>query len=622
MKRIRFAIVGSALILAMLIQPFGPGARLAARAQTGQEPVQPAQDLSLYMPLILTPPGPPAFEIISPPSGGMVSGVSYFAVQPTESRTVSSVHFQAGTVDLGVDATSQDGFKVFLDTKALPAGALQLTATANGPSGEVAKSISVNVEPNPPASGAVSAQGGAFATQIGSIINVPPGSVPAGTNVSVLEKTQAEVTADTGIQWENMGVTFLGAQVVTSGAEFSKPLGVQSAGFGNRVQPGQAVVNYRIIPDVNGDGVDEIVAVNTASVAPNEDVISDPVPQAAIAPGAAQVKVGLGTFHALAAGVSGPPGVLLKFEVSGFNPLSQYGNVAVWTSSVDGTTYEVPGLVETDPTDSSMQIFKAVIPPLPTGAATVTLRNDSTGSSVDPIDVTITTPAPLPKPAGQILDEYLADTITYLNSLPAAASSQASGISDVTAALQQSRDQLAQLLSDGLNPDEQQALDDVALMINNSNLYIVAGSQKAPAGVTGYTNDALFGDFLGLLGSIAAMLGIIAGLAAITTAFAAFAAGVAFGAALISAIYFACKLLGGGNCLDRLAPPEKCPPAQSNSGSGTTGMGSAPPREATVAAARRAEDREPVYPARARIWQPAVTWSKSFPVERRSPSPG
>jgi hypothetical protein len=51
------------------------------------------------------------------------------------------------------------------------------------------------------------------ATTSGSTIVVPPSTVPSGTTVSVQDKTQAQVTAEKGIDWDGLGVTFLGQQL-------------------------------------------------------------------------------------------------------------------------------------------------------------------------------------------------------------------------------------------------------------------------------------------------------------------------------------------------------------------------------------------------------------------------
>jgi hypothetical protein len=314
MKSAQFTLVLILVLLATALPPARAVAYVPAVQPATLPTMRPQASASrmLYLPVIRTPFGPPAFAIISPGNGWTISGMTYFAVQSLDPAAITSVTFTAGATTLGVDTTPQDGLKVFLNAKTFPAGALQLTATASGPGGQTTKTISVNVVPNPPASATVGAQGGVLASQIGSVITIPPGAAPNGTSVSVTEKTQAQTTAEHGIDWDAMGVTFLGAQQIQSTSAFAQPLGVASAGFGNRVQPGQAVVNYNIAPDADGDGIDELVVVNTASVAPNNDVISDPVPQILLGSTTTASRVQSSAVGLAQAGISGPPGTILS----------------------------------------------------------------------------------------------------------------------------------------------------------------------------------------------------------------------------------------------------------------------------------------------------------------------
>ena len=229
-------------------------------------------DTNIYLPIVSaggtaaptptptrTPTSAPVFEIMTPVEGSHIGGTTFFAIQSLTAQTITSVSFKAGNTDLGTDSSAADGFRVFVDAKTLPAGSLQFSATANGPGGSTTKTVTVNVVPNPPTSATIGGAGGVLASEIGSVISIRPGSAPEGTTITIDELTQAETTARHGIDWERMGVTFLGAQDVQSSAPISGPFGmVSSAGFGNRVQPGQAVVNYRLAPDADGDGVDEI----------------------------------------------------------------------------------------------------------------------------------------------------------------------------------------------------------------------------------------------------------------------------------------------------------------------------------------------------------------------------
>ena len=202
----------------------------------------------------------PNFTITNPKPGWTVSAVSNFAVQASSYSAVQSVSFKAGDIDLGTDITPEDGFSAFLDTSQFNDGPLTLTATATSHCGTTTQSVDVNVVANLPTNGVIGEGGGSLASEIGSVIIFPENALDENTSVTVSEKTQQEITDANGFEWDEMAVTFLGAQVVTTTSTLNQPPAmVASAGFANRVQPGQAIVNYRIIPDADGDGVDELV---------------------------------------------------------------------------------------------------------------------------------------------------------------------------------------------------------------------------------------------------------------------------------------------------------------------------------------------------------------------------
>ena len=440
----------------------------------------------------------------------------------------------------------------------------------------------MNVVDSPPSSAVIGAAGGVLASEIGSVISIPPGALPDGTSVSVDELSQEEVTTQNNIQWEAMGVTFLGAQAVQTGVEPSSPLGVSSAGFGNRVQPGQVVVNYRIMPDVDGDGVDEIIVLNTASVAPNNDVISDPISQAALQSTTTTVYQPGRALQQVQA-ISGPPGTRFEISVSGFNPLSVSGNLGIWTSSVNGQVFELPGYVYPDPLDESQQIFVTLIPPLAAGGGSLLLRNESTSSTVGPIAVTITAPPALIKPAGDIIGEFTADTIAYLQAAPTDTPEQQQAIQSAVNTFTHAQTELNKMLAETLTPAEQQALDSIAQVIQSLDIYSLSPALAAPGEISGgYDADAKYQDFLTVLGGV---VGIMASVAAVlgtgtaaAAAFAAFTAGAGIGLGLVVIAYFICKMVRGGSCFgDPPSPPPGCQAAPGGSGSGTTGMGSAPP---------------------------------------------
>lgn len=597
-RSVKYAVIALILVVAMLLQPWWPNLRLTALAQGTPVCSQIFLPLILRSSLISTSIAnpmatfapasrvipPPTFGIISPREGWTISGMMFFAAQPIVAASVSSVTFSAGSTTLGTDATPEDGFKAFFNAGEFPAGPLQLTAFASGPCGETTKSITVNVVPDPPSSGTVGPQGGVFASPIGSIITIPPGGAPAGTAVTVAEKTQEQVTADNGIDWEALGVTFLGAQEVQASAPISSPLMVASAGFGNRVQPGQAVVAYRIFPDADGDGVDELVVVNSASVAPNDDVISDPVLQTQIRSAIVQPSSDSFSLQDINSGISGPPGTIIEVNATGFNPFSALGNVAVYRSLVDGTEFRVPLAIIPDPEINSNQTLRTMIPSLPPGPGTLVLLNESTGSSVGPLDVTVKESSPLSRPAEEIIDEFLVLASDFLNDYANDIASEdafSPTIESFNAAINginESRLLIQQMSSE---PELRELLDDIAIMIVNSSISDSLSSDILSA--------ASFCDnwpLLGLGAATATTLGIgfiSWGQGAAAAATAATGAGAVKAALAASALWTG---LGAILLLVALAViaaiiiecwDYKPEPNQSNSGSGTLGMGSAPP---------------------------------------------
>jgi len=343
------------------------------------------QIFSIFLPLIYKPPqpSPPQFVINSPIANSTISGMNFFSVQTIGGGTIENVVFQSGYTEF------------------------------------------VTVASVPPQSAIIDEAGGTLASEIGSVISLLPGAVSAGTTVTVDELTQEETTELHGIEWEDMGVTFLGAQAVESDMPLAQPLGmIASAGFGNRVQPGQAVVNYQLMPDSDGDGVAEVVVVNTASVAPNGDVVSDPVEQAVVDSVAVISNQGRRVYAAqnrlqqdqTQEQMSGVPGSFIEMSVQGFNRFSLAGNVALFRSLVDDTEIRFVGQVRPDPADITKQLFEVVIPyPLPVGPATVTLTNLSSGMTTDPITMTVQALPALAQPA----DQVFAETFSHLESLTA-----------------------------------------------------------------------------------------------------------------------------------------------------------------------------------------------------------
>jgi len=519
-----------------------------------------------FLPFVSGPPGPPEFTIISPGDALSISGTSLFAVQPAAADSITSVAFSAGAAALGVDDTGDDGFQVFLDASQLPAGPLTLSATATGPTGlTTTKSVNVTVVPQPPASAGVGTNGATLATASGNTIIVPPGAVNQTTTVAVTDKTQAQVTADTGIDWDGLGVTFLGAIDVQADGPIDKPLGVSSVGFGNRIQPGQAVVTYRILPDADGDGVGEIVVVNGAQLAPNGTIVSSAVggigvSQSSITTPNGAVRTGGADT------LQGPPGAMLTLVGNGFNPLSTVGNLAIFQSQVDGTIVSVPGNVEQG---VDGQTFQVLLPVLPPGAATLTIKNQSTGATAGPFDVTILAAPDLSQPATTIIDNFFSRSLSILQGQSALTPEQETIRTQLVARLNEMRTQM-DLIADDPSTAAQQMVSQFAIMIEGSGVMIELERGEINASallcLTSHQKNLL---------NLITALAVISGSAA--CALALTGAGLVYcGAAYATAGAIDAYLIAEAPECPK-DPPPACGPAPAASGPGTTGMGAAPP---------------------------------------------
>ncbi len=564
-----------ALIVVVLVSTL-PAASLQA------QPVPPASETLMlaqvgtnqtYLPLVQTPPGPPQFTISNPAPGSTIGGTVIVAVQPLLASSLSSVSFQAGSLDLGTDETSANGFQAFLDVRNLPAGPVTITATGRGPQGTASQSVAVIAQPAPPSSGSIGAQGGVLGTTSGATISIPPGAVDSDTSISIRERSQAEVTSEAGIAWDDIGVTFLGDVAIDTSQPLARPVGISTQGFANRIQPGQAVVTYNLLPDQDGDGVGELVVASMAEVAPNGAITSAPA-SGTVVRGVSNVISNAPNQAMLAQGgiISGPPGMILEIEVNGFNINSAYGNVGVFRSAVNGEEIEIAGIVTIDTSNPGGQIFSIQIPPLPAGAATLVLRNKSSGLETDAINLQVTQLS-LDRPATQIIDDFFSGALAAIEQVPSAervATTRA--FTDTWAALrdlygdssattqQYLNDVATTILGSGaLNPSS--GLSSAGLAANNLQLFgrCFPKSDSPWSGRNGFKNSTLI---------IMTALGIAA---VVATGGTAIVLGV--GAVLAGALREA---------LDTNTPdcPEPEPCSASSGGGGTPasrGIGGAPP---------------------------------------------
>jgi hypothetical protein len=417
----------------------------------------------------------PEFVINSPSEGLSVSGATFFSVQPFNANEVQSVSFTANGTELAVDAPGEDTFKVFLIPREFPDGELTLSAVVTGKDGSRSeKSVKVNVVGNPPSSATVTAEGALLGTQeesgAVSTLSIPAGAAE-GAAVSFEARTKAEVKTETGIDYDALGVTFLGAQEISTTKSLDTPVAVSSGGFGPMVQPNQVVVNYTIAPDGDGDGIGELMVINTASVAPNGDVISDPVPQIQLGAATLTDSTGTQTLRSLQTGtISGPPGSRIELEVVGFNSASVFGNLAIFEAA-DGSLTEQPGTVFLN--DDGSQSFITILPLINPGSAKLTLHNVATGASTSEISVNIEPLTPLSTPTVETIMNtlnLLKEAVTRVQEdTQQAGESVPTELSDLLASIAE----LETFITSNQNsaePEFQNALSDLATLFVNAGI--------------------------------------------------------------------------------------------------------------------------------------------------------
>ena len=365
-----------------------------------------------------TPPpvqtGGPQFVINSPAENTKIASPVFFSVQPFNASEVASVTFQAGDKELKNDVPYEDDFKVFVDPSDFPTGTLKLTATVTGKDGkQSSKSIDIDVI-NPAdlkETATVRADGAILGTKEAngatSILTIPAGTAQ-GANVSFEARTKQEVKAATGVDYDALGVTFLGAQEVTGNKPLDSALMVASGGFGPMVQPGQAVVQYAIAPDGDGDGVGELVVVNTASVAPNGDVVSDPQTQSFLGDAVSLVTANSLKQLAITDTISAHLGSVLEAEVSGFNPSSQRGAVAIFESQVADEPIQVFASIYQ--VDQNRQIARVSLPYLgslqPVDSVKLSFFDRVKQQETDSINMNLSLPPTLDKDSDEVINDF------------------------------------------------------------------------------------------------------------------------------------------------------------------------------------------------------------------------
>lgn len=459
--KIRYLIITIILNISILIQPLAP----MAYAQN-------VDTHAVYLPIISTKRGIPQFEITTPSNGAVVAGTVIVGIWSSNEQSITSVTFKAGNTVLGTDTTASDGFRFFLDARQFAAGTLELTVTAQGSDGESSKKITVQVVPDPPSSGLVNSDGsGVFDSPSGGVIGLCPGSARPGTQITVNELSRSQVTDQYGINWNSTGITFLGAQQVTSSTPVSQAYCIFStAGYGNSVQPGQEVVNYQLVPDIDGDGVSEIVSVNSGNAAPNGYVVAATVPGVVIKSIVVEAKVQSVTSSSTQDVLNGKPGDMVKIRTTGLNALSPNGNLISFQSIGTMQTFTSTGSVTVGSIDGEQE-FEAFIPMLPTGSAQIILTNLGTGRSSETINIAISTPNPLTRSKEDIINSFFDQVVQSFDSLPGTVRSKTDSKQSLLDKVLQSQSELRELLKQP-DPAIQQAFTEQAILIENSGILL------------------------------------------------------------------------------------------------------------------------------------------------------
>jgi hypothetical protein len=351
------------------------------------------------------------------------------------------------------------------------------------------------------------------------------------------------------------------------------------------------VVNYRILPDADGDGADEIVVVNTASVAPNGNVVADPI-------AAPQIIEGSITRYGMDSpvnSVTGQPGTLFQLKMTGMNPASAGSNVAIFQSNGNQETIEVPTNVRLFTSDGLQQLLTMGIPLLSPGPATVKFLNKSTGRTSASLDIVVEALPDIGEQAAQkIIDDYLSDVNNRLDILNTVATASNNPqylrqVSQLSNDLQQLRtkfaeafDEVSKIPEPDVRATAMSEMASVALYLDNIREGVIPSANLAQTCSERDDFDDLRALQEALSAAADALTLLALGLAA-TGAGAGAGAVIGLMALLLQAsaraiqfaVHYASMLRDAtpGECPP---PPPPCPPS-GTSPSGPTGMGSAPP---------------------------------------------
>lgn len=344
--------------------------------------------------------------ITSPTPGSSVSGAVYFAVQLLNPSDLATLELRVAGTPVTHQFPGETPLRVFLIPRDHPEGSLELSARVGTGSTQVESKITVTVVHQPPSNATVGVNGALLGVDEAnggiSTLTVPAG-VATGASLEFEALTQAEVKAATGVDYDALGVTFLGAQEIRSTQPTGDGMLIASGGFGPMVQPGQTVVNYRITPDM-GRGIGELMVINGAGVAPNGDIVSN-------RPIAPQVG-GVTSTNALSSASldpqqtalpAGPPGTQLEFSGNGLNIYAPFGYALRFTRGAQ--VIDVTAAVGLN--GDGKQYLIGYVPELSPGSVAVDLVTVASDATLASYTMTVTASPSVPNPKS-LVDAALA----------------------------------------------------------------------------------------------------------------------------------------------------------------------------------------------------------------------
>lgn len=141
---------------------------------------------------------------------------------------------------------------------------------------QCAATLGFAVEVVPATSARIGGGGGSIVTPDGDELTVPPGALAAITNISLRDVPLSEVeVALESTKFQGPTLTFIGAvDIETGGTEFAIPVHISIPNTTNLPANTQVFV-AQIVPDITGDGIPDLVLVDTASV--NGGTIEDAI---------------------------------------------------------------------------------------------------------------------------------------------------------------------------------------------------------------------------------------------------------------------------------------------------------------------------------------------------------